>query len=242
MADLGLVIVCPHAVWPGDLPWTASDSAGSHAAAGATSGARPTTDATTFTKIIIAGGSGTGKTALISSLSHQMHYVDVSDIAPIFGDPAGSLSADSPRGRLQLGRINLANDLALILFAAPNSCMRHRIYDEWVQGAIGALVLVDPQRLEDSFDAIDYFQSRDFPFAVAITEFDEAGTQPIETLQLDKEVPILSLSARPWYSGKQALAALTEYALHRVRSEESADEGDIAQTQARVLVSLQGAG
>lgn len=246
MADLGLVIVCPRAVWPGDLSWTAADSAGSHAAAGATSGAWSTTDTTTFAKIIIAGGGGTGKTALISSLSHQRYYVDVSDIAPTFGDPAESLSADSPRGRLELGRINLANDLALILFAAPNYCMRHRIYDEWVRGAIGALVLVDPQRLEDSFDAIDYFQSRNLPFAVAITEFDRADTQPIETireaLQLDKEVPILSLSGRPWHSGRQALVTLTQYALHRVRSEESADEGDIAQTQARVLVSLQGAG
>ncbi|WP_063046244.1 hypothetical protein, partial [Nocardia pseudovaccinii] len=174
MADLGLVMVCPRAAWPG---------------------ARPTKSTTTFAKIVIAGGCGTGKTTLITSLADQMHYGELS-IAPTSDDAAESLSADSLCGEVELGRINLANDLVLFLVAAPNHCMRHAIYDELAGNAIGAVVLVDLRRPKDSFDAIDYFESRGIPFVVAISEFDEANTHPIETirkaLRLGEEVPVLS--------------------------------------------------
>ncbi|MEU4345457.1 hypothetical protein AB0H00_30100, partial [Nocardia sp. NPDC023852] len=247
MADLGLVTVCLRAGCMCDLPWTEPISASSHGslADGSPVCARSAKDATKSTKIVIAGGCGTGKTTLITSLSEQMQYAELSDITPAADDPPVSSSTDSFRGRVELGRITLATDLALYLLAAPNHCMQHRMYDEWVQGAIGALVLVDPRRPEDSSAAIDYFQSRGCPFVVAINQFDEADTHSIETvreaLRLGREVPVLAMSTREPRSGRQALASLTEHALQRLRSEEPADEDDTAQTQARVLVSLQGA-
>ncbi|MGV9639291.1 hypothetical protein ACWDO0_34455 [Nocardia rhamnosiphila] len=246
MADLGLVTVCLRAGCLCGLPWTEPTSLPGHGslAYGSPVCARPAKDATTSAAIVIAGGCGTSKTTLITSLSDQMQYAELADITQTADDPTGSTSTDSLRGRVELGRITLATDLDLYLLAAPDHCIQHRMYDEWVHGVIGALVLVDPRRPEDSSAAIDYFQSRGCPFVVAIQLY-WAETHPVETireaLQLGREVPVLTLVTRDPYSGRQALVSLTEHAIQRIRATEPADEDDTAQTQARVLVSLQGA-
>lgn len=243
MTDLGLVTVCLRAGCLCGLPWKEPVTARSHK--GFPVCARPVKDATTSTMIVIAGGCGTGKTTLITSLSEQMQYTELSDITPADDDSTESSSTTSLRGRVELGRMTLATDLDLYLLAAPDHCMQHRMYDEWVQGAIGALVLVDPRRPEDSSAAIDYFQSLGCPFVVAIRQLYWAETRPVETireaLRLEREVPVLTLITREPHSGKQALVSLTEHAIQRVLAKEPADEDDTAQTQARVLVSLQGA-
>ncbi|WP_063129933.1 GTP-binding protein [Nocardia fusca] len=247
MADLGLVTVCLRAGCLCGLPWTEPISARGHGSLvdGFPVCGRPAKDARTSAAIVIAGGCGTGKTTLITSLSEQMQYAELADITPTADAPTGSSSMDSLRGRVELGRITLATDLDLYLLAAPDHCMQHRMYDEWVQGAIGALVLVDPRRPEDSSAAIDYFQSLGCPFVVAIRQLHWAETHLVETireaLRLGREVPVLTLVTREPYSGRQALVRLTEHAIQRVLAEEPADEDDTAQTQARVLVSLQGA-
>jgi signal recognition particle receptor subunit beta len=247
MADLGLVTVCLRAGCLCGLPWTEPISFPGHGtlADGSPACARPAKDARTSAAIVIAGGCGIGKTTLITSLSEQTQYAELADITPAADDPTGSSSTDSLRGRVELGRITLATDLDLYLLAAPDHCMQHRMYDEWVRGTIGALVLVDPRRPEDSSAAIDYFQSRDCPFVVAIRQLHWAETHLVETireaLQLGSEVPALTLITQEPYSGRQALVSLTEHAIQRIRAKEPTDEDDTAQTQARVLVSLQGA-
>ena len=45
------------------------------------------------------------------------------------------------------------------------------MWDDLIQGAIGAVVLVDTRRLADSFPAVDYFESAGLPFIVAINGF-----------------------------------------------------------------------
>ena len=87
--------------------------------------------------------------------------------------------------------------------------------------AIGAIVLVDVARLDESFSPLDYFESKGIPFIVAVNEFDGVPRYPTEeiaaALALPPEVPIISLDARDREQAKGALVKITEYALTRLR-------------------------
>jgi hypothetical protein len=91
------------------------------------------------------------------------------------------------------------------------------MWDDLVKGAIGAVVLVDTRRLDDSFAAVDYFEARQLPFIVAINEFDDAqryGLEDIrEALAISPSVPMMTVDARDRESAKHALVRITEFAL-----------------------------
>src|SRR6201999_4359774 len=52
---------------------------------------------------------------------------------------------------MDFGRITLAENLVLYLFGTPGQRRFWFMWDDLVRGAIGAIVLVDVRRLEDSF-------------------------------------------------------------------------------------------
>ena len=52
---------------------------------------------------------------------------------------------------MDFGRITLADDLVLYLFGTPGQRRFWFMWDDLVRGAIGAIVLVDCRRLQDSF-------------------------------------------------------------------------------------------
>ncbi len=74
------------------------------------------------------------------------------------------------------------------------------MWDDLIQGAIGAVVLVDTRRLADSFPAVDYFESAGLPFIVAINGFDGDFPHAIadvqEALSISPRVPIVQCDAR----------------------------------------------
>jgi signal recognition particle receptor subunit beta len=94
------------------------------------------------------------------------------------------------------------------------------MWDDLVRGAIGAVVLVDTRRLEESFAAVDFFEARKLPFLIAVNEFDDAPTYVAEDLRealaVPQRVPIISVDARQRHSAKDALIAITSYALDRL--------------------------
>ena len=94
------------------------------------------------------------------------------------------------------------------------------MWDDLVRGAIGAVVLVDTRRLEGSFAAVDFFEARNLPFLIAVNEFDDAPTYAVEDLRealaVRPGVPIISVDARQRSSAKNALIAVTSYALDRL--------------------------
>ena len=77
---------------------------------------------------------------------------------------------------MDFGRITLAEDLVLYLFGTPGQRRFWFMWDDLVRGAIGAIILVDVRRLQDSFAAVDFFEARNMPFLIAINEFDDAPT------------------------------------------------------------------
>ena len=118
---------------------------------------------------------------------------------------------------MDFGRITLADDLVLYLFGTPGQRRFWFMWDDLVRGAIGAIILVDVRRLQDSFAAVDFFEARRLPFLIAVNEFDGGPKYPPDAvrkaLALRDDIPVVNVDARDRRSARAALIAVTEYAL-----------------------------
>ena len=79
--------------------------------------------------------------------------------------PRASTWSTPPRDKqtttvaMDFGRITLDEDLVLYLFGTPGQRRFWFMWDDLVRGAIGAVILVDCRRLQDSFAAVDFFEA-----------------------------------------------------------------------------------
>ncbi|WP_435971187.1 GTP-binding protein [Streptomyces sp. Qhu_M48] len=171
-------------------------------------------------KILVAGGFGVGKTTLVGAVS-EIRPLRTEEILSEAGRPVDDLHGVEAKTTttvaMDFGRITLREDLVLYLFGTPGQDRFWFLWDELAQGALGAVVLADTRRLEDSFAAIDYFERRGIPFTVAVNCFEGAQRFPAESvrgaLDLDPEVELLMCDARDRESVKNVLVAVVEHAL-----------------------------
>ena len=178
----------------------------------------------TVVKIVVDGGFAVGKTTFIGSISDieplsteaamTEHSVGVDD-AGMVGDRKTSTTV-----AMDFGRITLPGNLWLYLFGTPGQDRFLFMWDDLVRGAIGAVVLVDTDRLEQCFPAVDYFESRGIPFVVAVNCFEGVARHTLDdvrtALAIPAQVPVIYTDARSRAATKQALVTVVRTAMQRV--------------------------
>jgi len=168
-------------------------------------------------KIVVVGGFGVGKTTMVRSVSEirplnteetmTQAGEAVDDISEVRGKSATTVAFD-------FGRISLDARNVLYLFGAPGQERFWFLWDRLFSGTLGAVVLVDTRRIDDSWYAIDRLEHHGTPFIVACNDFGGPEHSPEavrEALDLDPRVPLVSCDARSRQSSKQVLITLVEH-------------------------------
>ncbi|GAA4503063.1 ATP/GTP-binding protein [Actinoallomurus oryzae] len=168
-------------------------------------------------KIVIVGGFGVGKTTMVRSVSEirPLSTEEVMTRAGVGIDDAGEVKGKTTTTvAFDFGRITLNEQMVLYLFGAPGQQRFWFLWDRLFSGTLGAVVLVDTRRVQDSWYAIDRLEHHGMPFIVARNDFGgpEHRAEDIrKALDLSEDVPLIECDARQRASSKKVLVTLVNH-------------------------------
>ncbi|MFH7339615.1 GTP-binding protein [Streptomyces sp. KHY 26] len=185
--------------------------------------------AETGLKIVIVGGFGVGKTTLVRSVSEirPLNTEEVMTQAGIGLDETSAVATKTTTTvAFDFGRISLNERMVLYLFGAPGQERFWFLWDRLFSGTLGAVVLVDTRRMNDSWYAIDRLEHHRTPFVVAVNRFDDdAHRYSLEeirqALALSERVPMVDCDARVRQSGKDVLITLVDHLYELAMAQEA---------------------
>jgi signal recognition particle receptor subunit beta len=172
----------------------------------------------TALKVAVVGPVGVGKTTLVTSVSEIRPLTTEEAMSDAGGDStAGLIRKNTTTVAMDFGRISLSDHLVLYLFGTPGQERFWFLWDGLVNGALGAVVLVDVRRLAESFAVLERLEKRGAAFIVAVNRFPGAPFHPVPTLRaaldLPESVPVMYFDARERASCREVLLTLANYLL-----------------------------
>ncbi|MEV8333856.1 GTP-binding protein [Streptomyces niveus] len=169
----------------------------------------------------MAGPLGIGKTTAIDTVSEipTLHTDEVMTTAAAGTDQLAHQDLQAKTTTTvatDFGRLTLETaGIILYLFGTPGQIRFRPLWDDLAEGALGALVLVDTARLQDSFEVMSLIEQRGLPYTVAVNVFPHSLDVKPGTLRrkldLAPHTPLVLCDARDRNSTLDALVALTTH-------------------------------